>query len=51
MNLIKKLFRKKKYQSVVLAQDLPKKMLEERIIIVPNYNEKNVKDPKISMFH
>ena len=51
MNLIKKLFRKKKHQSVVLAQDLPKKMLEERIIIVPNYNEKNVKDPKISMFH
>ena len=46
MNLIKKLFRKKKYQSVVLAQDLPKKMLEERIIVVPNYNEKNVKGQK-----
>lgn len=51
MGLIKKMFGKKKYQPVVLARDLTKKMLEERVIIVPNYNEKNCKDPKISMFH
>ncbi len=54
MRLIKKLlnkFKKKKYQPVVLAKDLAEHMQETRTIIVPNYNEKNVKDPKISMFH
>lgn len=53
MNLVKKLFnklRKKKYQTVVLARDLTKYMIEDRIIFVPKYNKK-LKDPKISMFH
>ena len=52
MNLLKRIFRKnKKEQTVVLAKDLADKMIEERKIVVSNYNEKNCKDPKISMFH
>ena len=30
----------KRQKTVVLCKDLPKLMLEERIIIVPNYREK-----------
>ena len=54
MSLIKNLlnkFKKKKYKPVVLCKDLAEHMLETRTIIVPNYNEKNIKDPNISMFH
>lgn len=34
----------KKHQTVVLCKDLPQLMLEERIIIVPNYKEKNERE-------
>ncbi len=54
MRIIQKIinkFKKKKYQPVVLAKDLAKHMLETRTIRVSNYNEKNIKDPNISMFH
>lgn len=34
----------KRNQTVVLCKDLPKLMLEERIIIVPNYKEKNERE-------
>ena len=33
-----------KHRSVVLCKDLPRLMLEERIIIVPNYKEKNERE-------
>ena len=33
-----------KYRTVVLCKDLPKLMLEERIIIAPNYKEKNERE-------
>jgi hypothetical protein len=54
MRLIQKIinkFKKKKYEAVVLCKDLPKHMQETRTIRVPNYNNKNCKDPDISMFH
>ena len=34
----------KRQKTVVLCSDLPKLMLEERIIIVPNYKEKNERE-------
>lgn len=34
----------KRHQTVVLCKDLPKLMLEERIVIVPNYREKNERE-------
>lgn len=36
--------KRKKHQTVVLCKELPKLMLEERIIIVPNYKEKNERE-------
>lgn len=34
----------KRHQTVVLCSDLPKLMLEKRIIIVPNYKEKDERE-------
>ena len=34
----------KRQKTVVLCKDLPQLMLEERIIIVPNYKEKNERE-------
>ena len=31
----------KRQKTAILCKDLPKLMLEERIIVVPNYKEKN----------
>ena len=33
-----------KHRIVVLCKDLPRLMLEERIIIVPNYKDKNERE-------
>ena len=39
------LFRKhRKHQTVVLCSDLPKLMLEERIMVVPNYRERDERE-------
>ena len=39
------LFRKnRKHQTVVLCSDLPKLMLEDRIMIVPNYRERDERE-------
>lgn len=39
------MFRKhKKHKAVVLCKDIPKLMLEERIIVVPNYKEKHERE-------
>ena len=39
------LFRKhRKHQAVVLCSDLPKLMLEERIMIVPNYRDNHERE-------
>ena len=39
------LFKKhRKHQTVILCSDLPKLMLEERIIIVPNYRERDERE-------
>ena len=53
MSLVQKIINKfkKKEVTVVLCKDLPKHMQETRTIPVPNYNNKNCKDPDISMFH
>ena len=34
----------KKHQTVVLCSDLPKLMLKERIMIVPNYRERDERE-------
>lgn len=56
MNLVHKVIRKlkknkKKETNVVTTRDLSKHMQETRTIQVPNYNNKNCKDPDIRMFH
>ena len=53
MNLIQRLINKfkKKEVTVVTTRDLVKHMQETRTMVVPNYDEKKMKDPKISMFH
>ena len=53
MTLIQKLLNKlkKNEKTVVTTRSLAQHMQETRTILVPNYKEKNVKEPKISMFH
>lgn len=53
MSLIQKIINrfKKKEVTVVTTRDLAKHMQETRTMEVPNYNNKNCKDPDISMFH
>lgn len=39
------MFKKRsKHKTVVICSELPKLMLEERIMIVPNYNEKHERE-------
>ena len=53
MTLIKKLLNKLKNTetTVVTTRKLAQHMKETRTIRVPDYKEKNLKEPKISMFH
>lgn len=53
MRLFKRLIDKfkKKEAKVVTTRDLAKHMQETRTMLVPKYDENNMKDPKISMFH
>lgn len=53
MSLIQKLLNKlqKNKNTVVTTRSLAQHMQETRTILVPNYNEKNVKEPNISMLH
>ena len=52
MNLLQKLFKRKKKEAMVITtRTLTKHMQETRTVLVPKYNDKNCKDPKISMFH
>lgn len=56
MNLVHKVTQKfknnkKKETKVVTTRNLTKHMQETRTMLVPKYNEKNVKDPDITMFH
>ena len=53
MRLIQKIITmfKKKEVTVVTTRDLAKHMQETRTMVVPNYDEKKMREPKISMFH
>ena len=53
MNLMQKLLNrlKTKETTVVTTRSLTQHLKETRTILVPNYKEKDVKEPKISMFH
>ena len=53
MRLFKKLIDKikKKEAKVVTTRDLAKHMQETRTMLIPKYDEKNMKDLNISMFH
>ena len=56
MKLVQKVIKKfkkkeKKETNVVTTRDLTKHMQETRTMLVPKYNEKNVKEFDITMFH
>lgn len=53
MTIIQKLLNKlkKKEITVVTTRNLSQHLKETRTILVPNYKEKSIKEPEISMFH
>lgn len=53
MRLIQKIINKfkKKETTIVTTRNMVQHMQETRTMVVPKYDEKKMKDPKISMFH